>query len=163
MDDSITVPQHAVSPPAAHSTGTLPSPSQDVVVLFARKEINVFKNNKQTNISPAEILPFDKRSAWYSSERPGDECVVDRSDGEAYILSEMASALRPEDPDHSTRAEKRSGSCSFIWLNRWSRAAMVRSERRRVESSEVKPPQQTSYGPDRGAPPSSSCTLSEPH
>lgn len=66
MDDSITVPQHAVSPPAAHNTGTLPSPSEDVAVLFALKEMNIFKNNKQTNkkTSPVEILPYDKRNAW---------------------------------------------------------------------------------------------------
>lgn len=54
------------------------------------------------------------KEALDSSERPGDECVVDRSGDEAYILSEMASALCPEDPDHSTQAEKRSGSCSFV-------------------------------------------------
>lgn len=48
MDDSITVPQHAVSPPAAHSTGTLPSLTKDVVFLFAMKETNMFINNKQT-------------------------------------------------------------------------------------------------------------------
>ena len=65
MDDSITVPQHAVSPPAAHSSGTLPSSSEDVVLLFALGEINMFKNNKQTKeISPAEILGVKTQLRW---------------------------------------------------------------------------------------------------
>lgn len=64
MDDSITVPQHAVSPPAAHNTGTFPSPFDNFAALFALEEINMF-DNKQTNqkISCVEILPFDEGSA----------------------------------------------------------------------------------------------------
>lgn len=141
---------------------SLPHPRMLLYCLHGRKLMCLKTTNKQIYLLQKYFLLI--REALDSSERPGDEkSVVDRSDDEADILSEMASALCPEDPDHSTQAEKRSGSCSFIWLNRWSRAAMARSERRRVESSEVKPPQQTRYGPDRGAPPSSSCTLSEPH
>lgn len=62
--------------------------------------------------------------------------------------------------DLCKRAESRSCSCFFIWQNLWSGAA-VRNEKWRVESGELMPPQQVRYGPDQGAPPSSSCTLSE--
>lgn len=49
MDDSITVPQRAVSPPAAH--GALPSPREDAAALFfALKETEMFQTkSKQTN------------------------------------------------------------------------------------------------------------------
>lgn len=95
MDDSITVPQHAVSPPAAHSTGTLPSPSEDVVFLFAPGEINMFKNNKQTK-------KYLLQKHFLLIREAGDEAsVVDRGDDEAHILLELASPwVCPEDPDH---------------------------------------------------------------
>lgn len=87
MDDSITVPQHAVSPPAAHSTGTHPLPSQDVVFLFAMKEINIFINNKQTK---KYLLHKNFLMIREAPEQPEHEAsIVDRSDNEAYILLKM--------------------------------------------------------------------------
>lgn len=62
----------------------------------------------------------------------------------------------------SNWAKRRSGSCSFIWLNRWGRMVARKVEKRRVASAEVKL-QQTRYGPDWGAPPSPACMLSAPH
>lgn len=56
MDDSITVQQHAVSPPAARSTGTLPSLSEDVVLLFAPEGMNIFKNNNNKNLPQKYFL-----------------------------------------------------------------------------------------------------------
>lgn len=64
---------------------------------------------------------------------------------------------------HSNWAKRRSGSCSFIWLNRSSRMVVRKVGKRTEASAEVKLQQQTRYGPDWGAPPSSACVLSEPH
>lgn len=94
MDDSITVPRHAVSPPGARSAGMLPSPSEDVVLLFALEEIKMFE--KQTNMEAKNIscrnTSFTIRKAPDYSQRPGDEAsVVDRSDDDdACILSETS-------------------------------------------------------------------------
>lgn len=62
---------------------------------------------------------------------------------------------------HSNWAKRRSGSCSFVWPNRWGRMVVRKVGKRRVASAEVK--QQARYGPDWGAPPSSACMLSAPH
>ncbi len=98
--------------------------------------------NKKTIIS-AEILPYDKRSVWLqrAAGRWGKCCWPQWCRGLHPFGDSLGVMLCPEDPDHSNQAEKRSGSCSFIWLSRWSTAA-VRSEKRRAESAEVKPPQQ---------------------
>lgn len=162
MDDSITVPQHAVSPPAAHGTGKLPSPSEDVVLLFAPKEINMTKSDQQTNDISCRNTSWWQERSLIRAGGTGVRCWPQWWRALHPVGYGLDMTLCPDDPDHRNQPEKRSGSCSFIWLNRWSRAA-VRSEKRRVESAEVKPPQQTRYGPDQGAPPSSSCTLSEPH
>lgn len=69
-----------------------PSPSEDVVLLFAPEEINMFKNNKQTKKYLLQKYFLMIREALDCSEQPGDEAsVVHRSDDEVYILLEMAS------------------------------------------------------------------------
>lgn len=120
MDDSITVLQHAVSPPAAHSTGTLPSPSEDVVLLFAPEEINMFKNNKQTKKYLLQKYFLMIREALDCSEQPGDEAsVVHRSDDEVYILLEMASTWRSVLRIQTTATRLKRGQAavlSFDWV-----------------------------------------------
>lgn len=163
MDDSITVPQHAVSPPAAHSAGTTPPPPHLRMLSSRLQWRNKYIYKQQTKkISPAQILPDDKRSAWTW----GEHCWPQWQRGLHPVGDGFDIMFCPEDLDHRSQAKKRPCSCSLVW-NEWLKQSHTEEEkknkRKREESSEIRPPQQVRYGPDQGAPSSSSCTLSEPH
>ena len=141
------------------------SPPEDVVLLLALRETNM--NFKKTQTNKAYLLWKNFlmiRKELDYSKWPADEASnADHSDTRTTscrrwprhdALSWWSSTQQP--------GWKRSGSCLFIWLKLWGRAAVSR-EKRRAESAELKPPQQTRYGADQGAPPSSSCPLSEPY
>lgn len=118
MDDSITVPQHAVSPPAARRTGALPSPREDVAALFAPEEMKMLKfkiENKQTSKHLLQkYFLHDKRGGVIAASPGGDKAsVVDRWDEKARhpVGDGLNITLAP---DAATGLKKRSGSCSFI-------------------------------------------------
>lgn len=116
MDDSITVPQRAVSPPAARRTGALPSPREDVAAaLFAPEEMKMLKfkiENKQTS---KHLL-----QKYFLHDRRGG--VIAASDKASVVDRRVEKARHPVGdglnitlaPDAATGLKKRSGSCSFI-------------------------------------------------
>lgn len=116
MDDSITVPQHAVSPPAARRTAALPSPREDVAALFAEMKMFKFKiENKQTSKHLLQkCFLHDRRGGVIAASPGGDKAsVVDRWDETARhpVGDGLNITLAP---DAATGLKKRSGSCSFI-------------------------------------------------
>lgn len=118
--------KHAVSPLAAHITGTLPSHLRMFsYYLHWRKWICLKTTNKQTkNVSPAEILPDDKRRAW-----------LQRADGRWGKRCWQAVLTRPTSCQRWPRRDAPSGGSRpqqsgwkevrqlFFSLNHWSRAA----------------------------------------
>lgn len=74
MDDSITVPRRAVSPPAAHRLSR--RRVRMLLHCFVLKETEIFQKKKQTNKqakpSPAGILlPRDKTGSLIAARPPG--------------------------------------------------------------------------------------------
>lgn len=74
----------------------------------------VQKQQNKQNISAIEMLPDDKR--W------GKSCWPQRWQAQHPAGDGLRVTFCPEDLDHGSQYERRSGSCSFIWLNCWSRA-----------------------------------------
>lgn len=163
MDDSITVPQHAVSPPAACRTAALPSPCEDVAALFAPEEMKMLKlkiESKQTSKHLLQKYFLHDRRGGVIAASPGEirRVLLTTGTRRPGILLGMASTSCSL---QTTGLKKRSGSCSFIWLSRWGRAAVKKGEETEGKGKSCN--KNTRYGPDWGAPPPSSCMLSEPH
>lgn len=96
MDDSITVPQHAVSPPAARRTAALPSPCEDVAALFAPEEMKMFKfkiENKQTSKHLLQKYFLHDRRGGVMAASPGEirRVLLTAGTRRPGILSGMAS------------------------------------------------------------------------
>lgn len=138
MDDSITVPRRAVSPPAAqrlcrrHMRMPLHCSVLRRAEMFQKKK----KTGKQANclLQKNSFLP-KRQAAWLLRGPRGDKtCAADRWDGgDRHPVSERprhdSRSRRCSSSSSRRRARKRSGSCSFIWQNRWGRAAVDRQNK----------------------------------
>lgn len=121
MDDSITVPQHAVSPPA------LPLPFQGCSSAFSHVEIEMIqKMTKQVNLS------CKNPSFWWekSFKEVKTEAIAD--------CCALSWASR-----HRSQAENRSAALFLIWPNQSGRTALKKVKEERVESHAGKTQQQS--------------------
>lgn len=152
MDDSITVPQYAVSPPAACNTSGLPFPPEDVSVCLHRKK-NIWKQQTNKKISHGKILPFDKRLTAASKVK----AVVKRSTSCWIWPGSHGLSLESR---RRKQAENRPAAVHSVdWLGEaeqhWRKFLMESwiSRSKTAKTNKVA----------RGPPPSTSCVLSEPH
>lgn len=146
MDYAITVPRRAVSPPAAL---TLRRRHMRMPLhCFVLKETEMFQKKKQANKQANRLLQkysflTIRPAAWLLQGPRGDKaCAADRWDGGGrHPVRE-----RPRHDSWSRRcrssrrwAEKRSGSCSFIWQDRRGRAAVDRENKTCKNKKKVEP------------------------